>query len=1336
MGKTTTLRHEKESVRQHCDRIGAQLLWHDLASFGEESRLVRTLFDNEKLHRWRQGTHALYLVLDSFDECHIRIKTLSNLLLEGLRELPTERLFLFIACRPAYWPGHLEKGLKELWGEKGFVATELAPLRERDVREFARAGGVEPEAFLEEVTHRQATLLASRPVTLGFMVGAFKRGKLPVDRWQLYLDGCRYLAQENNVAREESGLLSVLGPGERLTVASRIAALTLLCNRDKIWLGRPDEELPESVLLEQLSGDVEVLEDGQALPMTTEALRETLDSGLFGSRGSRLVGWAHRTYAEFLTALFLKRRDVPREQLFSLLRHPEDTSRRIVPQLYEVAAWLATQDEALRDFLLETDPWGLLQGDAFTMDDELRARLAEAILGTLARGDALSGEDSWLHYHKLAHPGLGAQLRAYLRGSSSLAAERVFVHVLNIAQSCEERSLAPDLADIALDAAQPLNRRTGALRALRGLGDAATKARFLPLALSGEGDDPEGHLRDNALAMLWPEHVPTERIFQFLRERSGQLRGEVGYVWEALDRRLTPAELPMALRWVVDEESQQGRCSFRGSSLQGLLDDLMKKGWKHLLAPGVCGPFCSAVWARLKEDQDILPRPPGEESPTNEWVADGDEKRWHLIEALAASREQPEDLLELEQARPPLFLTRDFHRLLAHARKASSPEEQELWALLTGHLFSFEDPSHLDAVFEAAERSPPIASAFSWLLEPVQLDSPEVERERAQYRQQEREREETQRFIRECEQLLHRIESADIRLWAHLVQHLLPADEEGMDLLGTSPHWHSLPEEMRARIARAAHRFLLDCRPAAEPWLEGGAIPWVSACGYAAFMLLARMTPGLFESLPEPVWTSWASLLLVFPVVPLEDQSDEQRAFRKRVVDLVSEHAPVEVMRSFRRMLAPENQGRASAEFLRDLHGCWNGLLLDLAWYDLKSSGLSLSLFRFLLKVLLFHQHSEARAHAESLLLSTREVSPKLRTVTASVLLVGATESTWKSIWPLLRRDVDFGRRVLDDLAANGGELAIAEGMFTPEQLVDIYIWIELHGGPEAPRQSASPWARPEGIHALKGLIWAVLVKVGSPEACRALERLNRELPGQELLRLLLLRAQEALRLREWQPPSPLELLKLLGSRWARLVGSGTQLLEVLLESLERLQAELHGETPALKFLWNESKAGSEPDYTPKEENDLSDWIKHHLVKDLAGRRIVVNREVEIRATEPARKGQRTDLLVEAIARSPEGWEERVSVIIEVKGCWHRDLWRAMRDQLVERYLAENSCQQGIYLVGWYACDAWDKTTPNPAEGGRPTLERARRILEEQAGELSREGVQVRAFVLDAAFRT
>jgi hypothetical protein len=95
-----------------------------------------------------------------------------------------------------------------------------------------------------------------------------------------------------------------------------------------------------------------------------------------------------------------------------------------------------------------------------------------------------------------------------------------------------------------------------------------------------------------------------------------------------------------------------------------------------------------------------------------------------------------------------------------------------------------------------------------------------------------------------------------------------------------------------------------------------------------------------------------------------------------------------------------------------------------------------------------------------------------------------------------------------------------------------------------------------------------------------------------------------------------------------RLVQSGDQLLEVVIESLKRLEATLQGETPAAQFLWDKT---NENGWRPKDENSLSDYVKIHLDKDLRQRGVIVNREVEIRHGH----GERTDIHVDAIIRGP-----------------------------------------------------------------------------------------------------
>jgi hypothetical protein len=137
------------------------------------------------------------------------------------------------------------------------------------------------------------------------------------------------------------------------------------------------------------------------------------------------------------------------------------------------------------------------------------------------------------------------------------------------------------------------------------------------------------------------------------------------------------------------------------------------------------------------------------------------------------------------------------------------------------------------------------------------------------------------------------------------------------------------------------------------------------------------------------------------------------------------------------------------------------------------------------------------------------------------------------------------------------------------------------------------------------------------------------------------------------------------------------------LESLHRFNVQLHGTPGIAHHLWNEVAKRDGTVYTPKDENRLSDEVVLFLNQDLRGRGIVVNREVEIR------RGEKTDIHIDTFIASHGTKQDKISVIIETKGCWHEEVLTAMEEQLVNRYLKNNNCQHGIYLVGWYECSKW-----------------------------------------------
>jgi hypothetical protein len=210
-------------------------------------------------------------------------------------------------------------------------------------------------------------------------------------------------------------------------------------------------------------------------------------------------------------------------------------------------------------------------------------------------------------------------------------------------------------------------------------------------------------------------------------------------------------------------------------------------------------------------------------------------------------------------------------------------------------------------------------------------------------------------------------------------------------------------------------------------------------------------------------------------------------------------------------------------------------------------------------------------------------------------------------------------------------------------------------------------------------------------------------------------------------PPRPQDIVKLADDSERRLVRSGDQLLEVLIESLGRLEAKLQGGTPAAQFLWDRISHGV---YRPKDEDSFSDYVKLHLEEDLRQKGIVSNREVQIRRGTGGAKGERTDIHV-----GVSGVYDQVSVIIEAKGCWHPELETAMSSQLVERYLKDNQCQHGLYVVGWFNCPQWDPEDSRHRQAPKYGIEEARKRFGAQAAEISKGTVRVKALVIDTALR-
>jgi len=1353
LGKSTAIRDEVQALKDQGPKDQVIELF-DLKSYGSEDRLVRDIFEGPVLTAWVQGSHTLQLFFDSLDECLLRINTLADLLLEQLRryrpQLP--RLRLRVACRTAEWPAYLEEGLQELWEREdstqdqeaaGLGVYELAPLTWENVTTAACAYGVDVAAFSREVSRVAAVPLAVKPVTLHFLLQAFHGDeRLPPTRSDLYEEGCRLLCAETSRSRQAAGLRGQLSPQERMAVAARIAAVMILCNRSVVTMGLTPATDPDAeISLRELVGGTEKIGE-QCVTVDDAAAREVLATGLFSSRGSERMGWAHQTYAEFLTARYLVQRDLPLRQMTSLLLHPID-QEHVIPQLHETAAWLACMARPVLEIICDHDPQVLLRSDVAAVSDEMRARIVTSLLGLFA-ADKLTDNDLFLRgaYSKLNHPGLHEQLEPFLRDrSQGWLVRRV---AIDLAEACTVQSLQNLLADMALDPAEMDRIRSQAAQAVGNIGDKDTRLRLRPLAEGSIGADSDDDLKGSALRALWPEHLRASELFALLTPpgRSHYYGSYASFLSYGLLQHLQVEDLPMALTWVAQRPVERHPLDQLGR----LVDEILINAWDHLDNPVLQEPFAREVLRRLQE----YFAPTRQTSDFREellWTGEYVKRRQlveRLIPLLTAAKVGAGQLVH-GPAR--LVILDDLPWLLKCWQAAGLPEDRRHWGEIIQSVVSFYEPQsrYVDMLLMAVRGQPGLHEFLDCFLCPTDLESPEAAKAREYLAESRRYQQPTPLVepppperVRHWLQLC---EGGEIEQWSRLNREMTlePRSTRYGDSLEPDltclPGWKNADAETRSRIVATAKCYVDVGDSHVDDWFGTNQFDYRAAAGYRALLLLAQMEPATLQALAPEVWVKWIPIILTFPRNGIRTETERgvlQHAYRR---------VPDAFLAWLLRLVDVRNMAGPYVHVLDRQELVWDAKLMSVLEAKLRDPGLRPEGLAELLEQLLEHGSQAASTHAISLVPTpppTEIESRRLSLLVAQVLLEHVPDRAWPTIWRAMQADQDWGRKLMLTLAQRFDH---SSGTLTKRlqeaPVADLYQWLVQQFPPrEDPKMSGEMHqvSDRERVADFRNGVLLELENRGTLEACRQITRLIEELPQASYLKWTLVRAKSVTLQRTWTPPRPEHLLALARDPQGRLVESGEQLLEVVIESLRRWEEKLQGTPPAAFGLWDQV---GKDQHRPKDEGYLADAAVIHLQEDLRERGIVLNREVVIRRGEkPGGRGERTDIQVTATVRGKcPGTHDILALTIEAKGCWNADLDSAMQTQLRDRYLKDTECRHGLYLVGWYACPQWDKRDARGSRAPKESLDAARRRFDAQAQSLSANGVMIRVVVLKTALR-
>jgi hypothetical protein len=898
MGKSTILSEQECAWRAKPNSPEQRHLFVNLRSYQTESRLAAHLFESQIFKEWLNGTHTLNLFLDSLDEGLLSIQVLAACLVDEFKRLPSERLRLRIACRTAEWPTLLENGLSAWLGEEAVQHYVLAPLRKKDVETAASDSGLDAKLFLDSVESSAVVPFSIKPVTLNFLLSVYrKQGSLPNSQSSLYREGCRLLAAETSESRGAARYTGELTVEQRLAVAGRMAACMMLGNRNAVYTGTNLADAPsEDVGIGELSTGTELANDVR-FNVGERAIRETLATGLFSTRGFNRIGWGHQTYAEFLAAWYLKNHDVVISQILSLITHPDDPNKKIIPQLGETAAWLAGTIPEIFQAVVQAEPDLLLKSVVASGDFARRAALVEALLQLYENEHAFDRDRE--HYKNLSHPDLADQLRPYVSDKAKgVIVRRV---AIDIAESCNVQGLNQALLAVALDTSDNLATRVQAAYAIRRVGDDETRGNLKPLVFVDDADDIQDELKGSVLSALWPAHITVAELFTTLKPPKSE--GFIGayrfFLSTEPAKELTPQGLIPALDFLA---SQPPRHEI-DLSIESLMDEVVMKAWEKMDVTGVTEALARFVASRLKHQDDLIK---GRTERNDHLLFLQDENKRHLLleTVLHVTARDPEcKAIWLIFTKPPLVLSEDFNWLISCLGQESSKEMQLAVIDLLERLFS-RTPEHLEAIFEAQKRYTLVANRFNWVWEAVSRDSDEARKMKASYKEEQKwltrqkkpllKPTSTERVARRLEEC----ESGPIGAWAYLIRELtLEPTSTGYDSplewdLMKLPGWVSADEGTKDKILIAAEQFIVRQGPVSKEPFETGQWTNTDISAYSALALLLKLKPAVVDRLAPDQIGRWCQLLLAFPFL----DSDSDRAVKDALLRVAYERTPLAVL--------------------------------------------------------------------------------------------------------------------------------------------------------------------------------------------------------------------------------------------------------------------------------------------------------------------------------------------------------------------------------------------------------------------------------------------------------
>lgn len=878
----------------------------------------------------------------------------------------------------------------------------------------------------------------------------------------------------------------------------------------------------------------------------------------------------------------------------------------------------------------------------------------------------------------------------------------------------------------AVDATVPTGERADAIRPLIVLNETHPVNELRDVALGAVRDDPDDRLRGTALLVSWPHAVTTAEVFDSLPIPQRQnLIGPYSEFLRIFEEGLTAADLPAALVWL--DATDVGR----DHRIAGVANTIIRLALDNLDDPSCLDALVRLAHQRIKDYRGLL----YEDHRAGADPLDDDLVRRTLGAAFIASAPADDAVYFASDISPHgLGLFREPDMGWVCERYRDHPAERPQLGRIASNLFWTASDEGRELYYDLDPAHPLHQDLIAGFIAPCPLVGEEADRGREQVERMRAhqagvdEERAADRSTEEIGELLDAFDAGDMAAYARVFW--LLGSRPGTTLVQDTPvgdvttvaRWQILDETIQQRMIDGAPTYLAQADLAPVDWYTlRGQIVFVIDAAFKAFVLLHHRNPAALDDLSPEVWRKWAPVLVLHET----HGDDGGRAEKVALLERAVVHARDELIQAIIDRFA---HGAPIGEYVyiqREVDLLWDDRIAEAFATLLDDDTLADTPRHQMVEYLVAHDLDRARPRLRRWF-DERDDEGKLtgRALEGGVLLFRHDPTSWPAIRDVLA-DEATAEPLIERVVSHFDRPVPP---YTADEFADLFLWLldryPAHEDPEG-SDVVGPVRFREQIGFWRDALLANLRDLGTEESAAAVSRIVAAVPHQRWLRRSEAAAHQALRRARWEPLVPATIARLGADSAAVVVRTADQLLDQVCEQLLGLQQRLHGEAAESQFLWNTNTV------TPKSEDEMSDWTMLRL-RDQMRDGSIVNREVQVRRHRASGIGERTDIRIDAT--SP-GSADALTVVIEAKLAWNRDIATVVRSQLVEQYLEPIGSCHGIVLVFW--CEPHDEW-PEADRAGKRVANLDRGAIEAQlraqAHEMAADGYRIEVVVLDVTW--